>query len=246
MHIWHLESIRIPLQLPHTSQLYQQFFLQRSKLVPRGLRFRDWILADPTTTCKLVEVLTRVWVLVQTLQDSGRCNSSRSTHKDQQDFRSSTSILYSPTSRISLYIWQFNPSHNVVLPTNMWKCSWSFTSSGRVDVLPDKCLLMCGHTQPRTQHLLLADRVLYNNHVYIGDRLLKPCYMSTDDHNQKIRTRKQRTDVGKYPFINRTIKSWNQLPAGLLASFPCKLNAFRKRVKNVVTSKGIEVGVECK
>jgi hypothetical protein len=26
----------------------------------------------------------------------------------------------------------------------------------------------------------------------------------------------------------------------------CKLNTFGKRVKNVVTSKGIEVGVECK
>jgi len=59
-------------------------------------------------------------------------------------------------------------------------------------------------------------------------------------------TRKQRTDVGKYSFVNRTIKSWNQLPAGLLASFPSKLKTFRKRVKNVVTSKGIQVGVECK
>jgi len=66
----------------------------------------------------------------------------------------------------------------------------------------------------------------------IRDRLLKPCYLSREDHNWKIRTRKQRTDVGKYSFVNRTIKSWNQLPAGLLASFPCKLNTFRKRVKN--------------
>jgi hypothetical protein len=40
-----------------------------------------------------------------------------------------------------------------------------------------------------------------------------------------------------------TIKSWNHLPAGLLASFPYKLNTFRKRVKNVVTSKRIQVGV---
>jgi len=31
----------------------------------------------------------------------------------------------------------------------------------------------------------------------IGDRLLKPCYLSREDHNQKIRTTKQRTDVGK-------------------------------------------------
>ena len=58
--------------------------------------------------------------------------------------------------------------------------------------------------------------------------------------------RKQRTDVGKCSFVNGNIKSWNQLPAGLLASFPCKLNAFRKRVTNTVTSKGIQVGIECK
>ena len=59
-------------------------------------------------------------------------------------------------------------------------------------------------------------------------------------------TRKQKTDVGKYSFVNRTIESWYQLPAGLLASLACKLNTFRKRVKNVVTSKGIQVGIECK
>jgi len=54
----------------------------------------------------------------------------------------------------------------------------------------------------------------------IGDRLLKPYYLSREDQNQKIRTRKQRTDVGKYSFVNRTIESCNQLPAGLLASSP--------------------------
>ena len=80
----------------------------------------------------------------------------------------------------------------------------------------------------------------------IGDRLLKPCCLSREDLNRKIRTRKQRTDVGKYSSVNRTIKSWNQLPAGLLASFPCKLNAFRKMIKNVVTSKGTEVVTEYK
>ena len=71
----------------------------------------------------------------------------------------------------------------------------------------------------------------------LGNRLLKPCYLSRGDHNRKIKTRKQRTDVGKYAFVNGTIQSWNQLPASLLASFPCKLNTFRKRVKNVVTGK---------
>ena len=81
----------------------------------------------------------------------------------------------------------------------------------------------------------------------IGDTLLKPCYLTRDGHNRKIRTRKQRRDVGKYSFVNKAIKSRTQLPAGLLASFHCKLNTFRKRVKNVVTSsKGIKMGFECK
>ena len=47
----------------------------------------------------------------------------------------------------------------------------------------------------------------------IGDRLQGPCYLSRDDHNRTIRTRKQRTDIGKYSFVNRTIKLWKQLPA---------------------------------
>jgi hypothetical protein len=41
----------------------------------------------------------------------------------------------------------------------------------------------------------------------LGDRLLKPCYLSRDDHNRKISTRKQGTDVGKYSFVNRAIKT---------------------------------------
>jgi hypothetical protein len=50
-------------------------------------------------------------------------------------------------------------------------------------------------------------------------------------------------NVGKYSLVNRTIRSWNQLPAILLVSFPWRINTFRKRVKNVVTSKGIQMGV---
>jgi hypothetical protein len=62
----------------------------------------------------------------------------------------------------------------------------------------------------------------------IVDSVLKPYYLSGDDHGRKIRSRKQRTDVGRYSFVNRTIKDWNHLPAGILASFLCKLNTFRK------------------
>jgi hypothetical protein len=75
------------------------------------------------------------------------------------------------------------------------------------------------------------------------DSHLKRCYLSMEDHNWKIVTMEQRTDVGKYLFVNPTIKIPNQLPAGLLTSFHCKLNTFRKRVRNVVTSKGLQVSV---
>jgi hypothetical protein len=46
---------------------------------------------------------------------------------------------------------------------------------------------------------------------------------------------KQGTDVGKYSFVSRAVKDWNSLPAGILASFPCKLNIFRKRAREAVT-----------
>jgi hypothetical protein len=35
----------------------------------------------------------------------------------------------------------------------------------------------------------------------IGERLQGPCYLSKDDHDRKIRSRKQITDIGKYSFF---------------------------------------------
>jgi hypothetical protein len=71
----------------------------------------------------------------------------------------------------------------------------------------------------------------------IGERLQGPCYLSMDDHDRKIRTRKQRTDIGKYSFVNRTIKLWNNLPAEALGTFPCKPHIFRKRVRKLNISE---------
>jgi hypothetical protein len=44
----------------------------------------------------------------------------------------------------------------------------------------------------------------------------------------------QRTDIGKYFFVNRTIKIWNQLPAEVLGAFPGKPNTFRQRVRKAI------------
>jgi hypothetical protein len=68
----------------------------------------------------------------------------------------------------------------------------------------------------------------------IGDRLQRPNYLSRIYHDWKIRNRRQRTDIGKYFFVNRTIHLWNRLPAEILGSIPCKPSAFRKRVRRVI------------
>jgi hypothetical protein len=40
----------------------------------------------------------------------------------------------------------------------------------------------------------------------IADRLQRPYYLSRVDHDRKIRSGKQKTDIGKYSFVNRTIQ----------------------------------------
>jgi hypothetical protein len=65
----------------------------------------------------------------------------------------------------------------------------------------------------------------------------RPCYLSREDHDRKIRGRTQ-TDVGKYCFVKRTIKLCKQLPAEVLATFLCKAHSLRKRVRKVFISKG--------
>jgi hypothetical protein len=68
----------------------------------------------------------------------------------------------------------------------------------------------------------------------IGDRLQRPHYLSRVDHHRKIKNRKQRTDIGEFSFVNRTIQLWNKLPADTLGTFLCKPSIFRKRVREVI------------
>ena len=75
----------------------------------------------------------------------------------------------------------------------------------------------------------------------IRDRLGRTFYLSKVDHVQKIRDRKQRTDIGKYFFVNRITKNWNQLLAEALGAFPCKPKILRKRVRKATVN-----GVKCK
>jgi hypothetical protein len=68
----------------------------------------------------------------------------------------------------------------------------------------------------------------------IGDRLQRPNYLSRINHERKIKNKSQRTNIGKYSFVNRIIRLWNRLTAEILETLHCKPNAFRKRVRRVV------------
>jgi len=47
-----------------------------------------------------------------------------------------------------------------------------------------------------------------------------PSYLGKVDHHWKIRARKQRTDIGNYSFVNRSITDWNQLPEEVIRTSP--------------------------
>jgi hypothetical protein len=64
--------------------------------------------------------------------------------------------------------------------------------------------------------------------------LKMPYYFSAVEHIWKIRYVKQRTDVRKYSFVNRIIKSWNQLLPEALWTLPCKPKTFRNRVRKAI------------
>ena len=62
----------------------------------------------------------------------------------------------------------------------------------------------------------------------------KANYLNRVELVRKIRERKQKTDIGKYSFVNRTIKNWNQLPAEALGTSPGKPKIFRNRVRKAI------------
>ena len=72
----------------------------------------------------------------------------------------------------------------------------------------------------------------------IRDRLQSPSYLSRVDHYWKIRAKKQRTDIGKYSFVNRSITDWNKLPEGAIRTSHSKMLIFKTRVSKVKTSEG--------
>jgi len=71
-----------------------------------------------------------------------------------------------------------------------------------------------------------------------GDKLQALSYLSRVDHYWKIRARKQRTGIGKYSFVNRSITDWNKLPEGVIGTSHSKMRILKMRVRKVKTSEG--------
>jgi hypothetical protein len=68
----------------------------------------------------------------------------------------------------------------------------------------------------------------------IGDTSQRPCTLSRVDHVKKIMSRKQRTDIRKYSFVNTTTQLWKKLPADAVRALSCKPNNFKKRARKVI------------
>ena len=76
------------------------------------------------------------------------------------------------------------------------------------------------------------------------DRLRRAYCLSGLDHVRKTGGRKQRTDIGKCSFVNRTIENWNQLPAETVVTLSCKPKIFRNRVRKVIINGSEMEGIE--
>jgi len=61
---------------------------------------------------------------------------------------------------------------------------------------------------------------------FIVDGLKGQCYLSRNDYDCKISAGKQRSDIGKYCFVYRTIKLWNQMPVEALVVFHSNSHTF--------------------
>ena len=92
----------------------------------------------------------------------------------------------------------------------------------------------------KTAHMCAFYKAYTGDRVWkaIRDRLQAPSYLGRVHHNWKIKARKQRTDIGKYSFVNRSITDWNRLPEGAIGTSNGKTHIFKARVRKVKTSDG--------
>jgi len=100
-----------------------------------------------------------------------------------------------------------------------------------LDMVQKKVAKFAYHTNELNWETLSQRRMISR---ICAPRLQWSNYLSRVNHERKIRNRRQRTVIGKYYFVNRTIQLWNQLPEEILGTLPCKPNTFKKRVRKVI------------
>ena len=95
---------------------------------------------------------------------------------------------------------------------------------------------MCALNLRTTAHLCALLNAYSGERAWkvIHDRLRRPYYLSRVDHVRKIRDSRQRKHIMNYSFENRTIKNWNQLPAVVLGTFPCKSKFLERELGKLV------------
>ena len=137
-----------------------------------------------------------------------------------------------PTQRFFREVQRLGPEMDHTSSTAEEGNEWSYTSTMYRDNFSSPLHI-------RTTARLCALFIAYSGErpwKAIPDRLRRAYCLSRVDHVWKIRDRKQRTDIGKYSFVNRTIKNWNQLPAEALGTFRCKPKSFRNRVRREIVN----------
>jgi len=120
-----------------------------------------------------------------------------------------------------------------------------FRVSEKIDRIQKKAAQFTNHTKDCDWETLAQHRTIELFKAYSGerawkatrDRLRRSYYLSRLDHVRKIRDRKQRMDIGKYFFVDRTIKNWNQLTAEALGSFSRNPKICRQRFRKAIINR---------
>jgi hypothetical protein len=144
-------------------------------------------------------------------------------------------------------------NHRTKKKTRHWTLTWISWFWCIYSCYRTTCLDIFAHHSGGSECESLAQRrkiarkgALYK--VYTGDRAWKaigvilpaPSYFSRVDHCWKIRARKQRTDIGKYSFVNRSISDWNKLPEVAIGTSHGKTYIFKTTTRMWKPVRGSE------
>jgi len=146
--------------------------------------------------------------------------------------------------------------YNVVMLQNISHCCqrynppYVFTQIVR-DLMPDCNHVWCSLTAspkvplrnltkilPVVAALMRSDLRTYIHTDGRTDKVQLLAALSRVYHYWKIRARKQRRDIGKYSFVNRSITDWNRLPEGARGASYGKTHILKMRFRKVKNSEG--------